>query len=118
LATSRSIFGRIDAEGVRVGFVADSVRRGRRFVQSAIRLYGTPMPFVSAASEAVIADPLGAVWFDGESHWSARELAVAPAPADWQLLGPGCLTDADAMEVLDDRGAALLPALLPYATMS
>jgi hypothetical protein len=111
-----SLFGRIGADGVRVGFVADSPRRGRRFVESAIRQYGTSTPFVTASSDAVIADPLGAMWFDGETHWSTRELAVGSLPPEWQVLAPGCLTDVDGIEALDDRGAALLPALAPYVT--
>lgn len=113
-----ALFGRIDSEGVRVGFVADSVRRGHRFVESAIRQYGRDTPFVTASTDAVLADPLRVKWFDGDTEHSTRELAIAPVPADWLILAPGCLTDADSIEALDDRGAALLPALLPYATMT
>jgi hypothetical protein len=73
-------------------------------------------PFVTAGADAVLADPLGVRWFDDETERSTGELAITPVPAAWHVLRPGCL--ADAIEALDDRGAALLPALLPYATMT
>lgn len=111
-----ALFGRIDAEGVKVALVADSVRRARRLVESAARQYGRDMPFVTAVSEAVLANPLGAAWFDGETERSTRELAVATVPADWLVLEPGCLSDADAIRALDDQALAMLPALRPYVT--
>ena len=62
----------------------------------------------------VQADPLEAGWFDGDAERSTRELATAPLPDDWPILAPGYLSDADAIEALDDRGATHLPALNPY----
>lgn len=81
-----------------------------------MRQYGTSAPFVTAASDAVRADPLGVRWFDGETERSTRELATTPVPADWLILSPGCLADADAIEALDDRGAGLLRVLSPDIT--
>jgi hypothetical protein len=112
-----SLLSRIDEEGVKVAFVVDSARRGRRLIDSAIRQHGRSGPVIAAPADAVLADPLGAAWFDGETERSTRELAVATAPTDWLVLLPGCLTDADAIEALDDRAAALLPALRPYITV-
>lgn len=109
-----SVLDRIASEAVRIGFVVDSVRRGKTLMQSATRQYGSGGPFVMATSTDVLADPFGARWFDGEAERSTRELATAPVPDDWLLLTPGCLADPDAIEALDDRGAAMLSALRPY----
>lgn len=94
--------------------MTNSARRGQRLVESATRQYGRGLPLVTATSETVLADPFGARWFDGDSERSTREMAMAPVPADWLILGPGCLNDADTLEALDDRGATLLPSLRPY----
>ena len=112
-----SVFSRIASEGVKVGFVTDSARRGRRLIESAARQYGSNGPFLTATSQQVVADPLGARWFDGDTERSVRELATAPVPDDWLTLGPGCLSDADSIEALDDRGASILPALRAYVAL-
>ena len=39
-----------------------------------------------------------------------RQLAHLPTAASLPILGPGCLSDGDALAALDDRAAAVLPA--------
>jgi hypothetical protein len=62
----------------------------------------------------VQADPLGARWFDGEAERSIRDLVGAPIARDEPVLTAGCLVEPEAIDTLDDRGAAMLPALAPY----
>jgi hypothetical protein len=114
----RSVFASIPNSAAHVGFVVESARRGQTIIESVIRRSGASAPFLTAISQRVEADPLGAGWFDGEAERSTRELATASLPDDWLILSPGCLADADAVEALDDRGATLLPAIRPFLQSS
>lgn len=109
-----SLFARAPEAPVSVAFVVESERRGRSILDAARRRSAGEGRFLAGVDTIVRADPLGAGWFDGESIRSVRDLATAPATEDLPILTSGCLSDAEAIAALDDRGAAMLPALGPY----
>jgi hypothetical protein len=111
-----SVFARDPELPLNVGFVVESERRARTIHELATGRRGpaTRLTFLTAVDENVRRDPLGARWSDGRTTRATRELAQMPADIAWPILSPGCLTDGDALAALDDRGAAMLPALRPY----
>jgi hypothetical protein len=110
----RSVFARAPEAPIAVGFVVESARRASTIHSLASRYATTGLSFLTIVAEQIRADPLGARWFDGESEHSIRELARGRVSAGQEVLTPGCLHDPDAMSTLDDRGAAMLPALVSY----
>jgi hypothetical protein len=108
--------GREDEQPINVGFVVDSERRARLVHEIATRqtVVESGMIFLTAVAERARADPLGARWTDGRAAWSTRDLAPAASPVDWPILTAGCLSDADAVAALNDRGTSMLPILRPY----
>jgi hypothetical protein len=109
-----SLFARAPEAAVSVVFVVESERRGRSILEIARRRSTGGAHFLAGVDSLIRADPLDAGWWDGDSIRSVRELATAPAAQDLPILTPGCLSDAEAIGALDDRGAAMLPALRPY----
>jgi hypothetical protein len=110
----RSLFARAPEAPIAMGFVVESARRASTIHALASR-YATPgLSFLTIVAEQVRADPLGARWFDGETERSIRDLAGDRVSVGHEVLIPGCLLDPEAMSALDDRGAAMLPALAPY----
>jgi Replication-relaxation len=57
-------------------------------------------------SEPILSVPAGSM--------ASRNIRSESLPAGQEVLTPGCLHDPDAMSTLDDRGAAMLPALVSY----
>jgi len=110
----RSVFARMPEVPIAVGFVVESARRARTIHALANRRPIGGVAVLTIVDAQLRVDPLGAGWFDGEAMRSARELAAKPAMGDSPILTPGCLSDADAIAALDDRGAAMLPALKPF----
>ena len=108
----RSVFSRAPADGLAVGFVVESARRAQSIHALGRRLPGG-LVLLTAVADQLVADPLGATWYDGEQPRSIQELAAA-LPGDDPILAPGCLLDADALAAFDDRAASALPALSPY----
>lgn len=106
----RSLLGRAPEAPVWVAFVVESERRGRSILEVARHRAASGAQFLAGVNSLVRADPLGAGWWDGGTLRSIRELATSPTD-DIPILRPGCLSDAEAIAALDDRGAALLPAL-------
>lgn len=96
-----------------VGFVVESDRRARTIheLTAGVRRPDVGPAFVTAVAERALRDPVSALWYDGMAARPVRQLAHLPAPASLSILGPGCLSDGDALAALDDRGAAVLPAL-------
>ena len=91
----------------------ESIRRTRSVhAQASGRASGVSILTITA--DDVLADPLDAPWFDGETERSIRERAAEAAPVDALVLTPGCLEDIEALIALDDRGALMLPSLRPY----
>lgn len=111
----RSVFARTPDLPVNVGFVVESERRARLVHELATRQAAleSGLVFLTAVDERARADPLGVRWTDGRAAWSTRDLAPAAAPVDWPILTAGCLSDADAIAALDDRGTSMLPILRP-----
>jgi hypothetical protein len=110
----RSVFARTPDLPLTVGFVVESARRARTIKALTDRYRTSGVAVLTIVDEHLRADPLGAAWSDGERESSIRHLASEPATGDPPILVPGCLSDIDAVPALDDRGALLLPALLPY----
>ena len=108
----RSVFSRPAADALAVGFVVDSARRAESIHAIGRRLPGG-LTLVTAVADQLLADPLGAAWFDGQQMRSTRELAAA-GQGDGSILAPGCLLDADALDAFDDRAASEMSALAPY----
>lgn len=108
-----SLFARDPEAPISVAFVVESERRARSILDVASRR-ADGAHFLAAVDEHVRADPLGAGWLGGGSTRSIRDLATEPAAEDLPILTPGCLSDAEAIGALDDRGATLLPALYPF----
>ena len=98
-----------------VGFVVESERRARAIHELARAGRGLDAgpAVVTAIAERLRRDPVGALWSDGQTMRSTRQLAHLPAPASPPILGPGCLADGETLAALDDRGAALLPSPAP-----
>ena len=95
-----------------VGFVVESERRARTIHElagSARGLDAGPL-FVTTVAERVLRDPISAPWSNGQTLRPTRQLAHLPTAASLPILGPGCLSDGDALAALDDRGEAVLPA--------
>ncbi len=109
-----SLLARAPEAPVSVAFVVESERRGRSILDVARRRSTAGAHFFAGVDSIVRADPLGAGWWDGESSRSIRDRATATAEEDLPILTPGCLSDAEAIGALDDRGAGMLPALRPY----
>lgn len=98
---------------VNIGFVVESERRART-IHALIergREPGTRVTFLTAVAEALRRSPLGGLWSDGRIVRSTRDLARLPLSGSWPILTPGCLLDGDVLAVLDDRAAAMVPAL-------
>ena len=108
----RSAFSRAPADGLAVGFVVESARRAQTIHALGRRQPGG-LTVVTVAAERLLADPLGALWYDGGQPRSSRDLAAA-ADVGLPILAPGCLLDPDALAAFDDQGAATLSALAPY----
>jgi len=112
----RLVFARDPELPLNVGFVVESERRARTIhAQAAVR-HGPAarMTVLTAIDEQLRHDPLRGLWSDGAGTRSTRELAAISAEPSWPILTPGCLSDGEALAALDDRGAAMLPALRPY----
>lgn len=113
----RSVFARMPDLPVNVGFVVDSERRART-VHELVSLRGGPdirMSFLTAVDEQLRRDPLGATWTGGGLQRPTRDLAPVSTGVSWPIIMPGCLSDADAIAALDDRGLSMLPELQRYA---
>ena len=95
-----------------VGFVVESERRARtiRELARAGRGLDAGPAVVTAIAERLQRDPIGALWSDGQNARTTRQFAHGPASAAMPILGPGCLSDGDALAALDDRAAAVLPS--------
>jgi hypothetical protein len=109
----RSVFARTEAP-IAVGFVVESARRARTIDALTDRRSLGGVALLTIVDGQLRNDPFGAAWFDGHRPRSIRELAADLAADDLPILLPGCLSDPDMIAALDDRGAALLPALKPY----
>ncbi len=109
----RWAFTQAPADGLAVGFAVESARRAQTIHALGRRQPGG-LTVLTVAAERLLADPLGAPWYDGEQPRSIRDLAAAAAPGDGPILAPGCLLDPDALAAFDDQGAATLSALAPY----
>lgn len=98
---------------VNVGFVVDSERRARTVHELMSQRGGldSRMSFLTAITEQVRRDPLGATWTDGSVQRPTRDLEPISTGDSWPIVTPGCLSDAEATAALDDRGLAMLPAL-------
>ncbi len=112
----RLVFAREPEVPVNVGFVVESERRARTVHAQSEHVHGQAMPLtiLSAVDEQLRRDPLRGSWSDGAARRSTRDLAAIAVSTSWPILTPGCLSDGDALAALDDRGAAILPALMPY----
>jgi hypothetical protein len=98
---------------VNVGFVVDSERRART-VHELVSHRGGPdsrMTFLTAIDEQLRRDPLGATWTGGSLQRPTRDLVPVSTGVSWPIVTPGCLSDAEAIAVLDDRGLSMLPEL-------
>lgn len=73
------------------------------------------MAFLTAIGEHLDRDPLGATWTDGRLHRPTRDLVPISTGVAWPIITPGCLSDAEAIAALDDRGPSMLPELQLYA---
>jgi hypothetical protein len=97
--------------------VVDSERRALT-VHELVRHRGGPdsrMSYLTAIDEQIRRDPLGATWTDGSLHRPTRDLVPISTGVSWPIVTPGCLSDADAIAALDDRGVSMLPDLQLYA---
>ena len=104
---------RTEAAPVHVGLVVDTPRRAasvRRSLRGdrdgpAVRAWVTTAPeFATRPYDAVWQSPAGDMARTTElpAHWTGDR---------WTLLAPGCLTDPDALEMLDERVIGLVPLL-------
>ncbi|NJD27902.1 MAG: hypothetical protein FIA92_06350 [Chloroflexi bacterium] len=111
----RSVFAGDPTLPVTIGFVVESDRRARTVhAQAEIPGRATQLTVLTAVDERLRRDPLGGTWSDGAGMRSIRDLAATGVGPSWPILTPGCLSDGEALAALDDRGAAVLPALRPY----
>jgi catechol 2,3-dioxygenase-like lactoylglutathione lyase family enzyme len=113
----RSVFARMPDLPVNVGFVVDSERRART-VHDLVSHHGgsdSRMNFLTAIGEQLRRDPLGATWTDGRLQRPARDLVPISTGVSWPIVTPGCLSDAEVIAALDDRGLSFLPELQRYA---
>ena len=110
----RSVFARAPEAPIAVGFVVESARRASTIHSLASRYATAGLSFLTIVAEHARTDPLGARWFDGQTERSIRELVGDPVSRGQAVLTAGCLLDPEAIAALDDRGAAMLPALAPY----
>jgi hypothetical protein len=69
------------------------------------------MTFLPAIDEQLRRDPLGATWTGGSLQRPTRDLVPVSTGVSWPIVTPGCLSDAEAIAVLDDRGLSMLPEL-------
>jgi hypothetical protein len=109
----RSAFARMPDLPVNVGFVVDSERRART-LHELVSSRGRPeigMSFLTAVGDKLRRDPLGATWTDGHLYRPTRDLVPISIGVSWPILAPGCLSDAEAISALDDRGLSMLPEL-------
>ena len=112
----RLVFARDPELPVNVGFVVESERRARTVhAQAEVRRgAATGVTVLTAIDERLRRDPLGGLWSDGNRGRLTRDLPALAAVASGPILAPGCLADGDTLGALDERGAALLPALRPF----
>ncbi len=113
----RSVFARTPDLPVNVGFVVDSERRART-VHELVSQRGGPdsrMTFLTAIDDQLRRDPLGATWTAGSLQRTTRDQAPSSTGVSWPIVTPGCLSDAEAIAALDDRGLSMLPELHTHA---
>lgn len=70
---------------------------------------------LTGIDEQLNRDPLGATWADGGLHRPTRDLAPFSTGVSWPIIMPGCLSDAEAIAAMDDRGLSMLPDLQLHA---
>jgi Replication-relaxation len=112
----RSVFARTPDLPLHVGFVVESERRARTVHELVARRVwpDSRLTFLTTIDEHLRRDPLGATWTDGSLDRSMRDLVPISTGVSWPIVTPGCLSDAEAIAALDDRGLSMLPALRPY----
>ncbi len=115
----RLVFARDPGLRVNVGFVVESERRARTVHRQAENRRGaaTGVTVLSATDEQLRRDPFGGIWSDGDHGRLTRDLPAIAATSAGPILTPGCLADGDVLGALDERGAALFPALRPFFRM-
>ncbi len=113
----RSVFARMPDLPVNVGFVVDSERRARTVHDLVSQRVGpaSRLTFLTAIDEQLRRDPLSATWTGGSLQRPTRDLVPVSIGVSWPIITPGCLSDADAIAALDDRGLAMLPELQRFA---
>ena len=72
------------------------------------------MQFLTALDAEMRADPLGAIWSDGEVSAPTRHLAPIATGTSWPILLPGCLTEHDVLAAMDERAIAMIAPLHGY----
>ena len=112
----RSVFARTPDLPLHVGFVVESERRARTVHELVSRRVwpDSRLTFLTTIDEHLRRDPLGATWTDGRLDRATRDLTPISTGTSWPIVTPGCLSDAEAIAALDDRGLSMLPALRPY----
>jgi protein involved in plasmid replication-relaxation len=110
----RDVFERRDeAAPLHVGLIVDTPRRAAS-VRRSLRgdRDGTAVrAWVTTASE-VATRPYDAVWLSPAGDMArTTELPAHWTGDGWTLLAPGCLADADALEMLDERMLRFVPLL-------
>lgn len=113
----RSVFARTPDLPVNVGFVVDSERRARTIHDLVSHRRGPDSRITSltAIAQQLHKDPFGATWTDGRLHRPTRDLVPISTGVSWPIVTPGCLSDAEAIAALDDRGLTMLPELQRHA---
>ena len=112
----RLVFARDPELPINVGFVVESERRANTVHAQAEtqRVPAAHVTVLTAIDAQLRRDPLGGLWSDAGSIRPTRDLAAVGGTLPSPMLMPGCLSAGDALAALDDRGAAILPALKPF----
>lgn len=112
----RAVFARAPELAVQVGFVVESPRRARTIQDLAGRDRSSEsrLTFLTGIDKEIRADPLKAIWSDGEIRTPTRRLAPIASATSWPLLLPGCLAEPDVLAAMDERAIAMIAPLQAY----